>query len=72
MTAQSLVSVANHGGPRCCKRNSFLSIIEAMDFSEKHLGTALKANLVVECEFSDMNKECLRAECPFYNLKKRT
>ena len=69
MTAQSLVSVANHGGPRCCKRNSFLSIIEAIDFSEKHLGTALKANPDVKCEFSDRNKECLRAECPFYDLK---
>jgi hypothetical protein len=67
MTARSLFSLANIGGPRCCKRTSFLSIIEASDFLTEHFGVALPLNKDIKCEFSSLNKECLKVDCPFYS-----
>lgn len=32
MTATALGQVAEHGGPRCCKRDSYLSVLAAIDF----------------------------------------
>jgi len=67
ITAKSLFSVANIGGPRCCKRVAFLSIIEAVDFLHENFGTTLPVNKNIKCEFSSLNKECIEDDCPFYN-----
>ena len=67
MTAKSLLTIANHGGPRCCKRNSFLAIAEAVQFLKEYLGTTVPVNTTFLCEFSSLNKECLAEECPFHN-----
>ena len=67
MTARSLFAVANVGGPRCCKRTSFLSIIEASAFLREHFSMALQVNKNIKCEFSSLNKECLADDCPFYS-----
>jgi hypothetical protein len=66
MTAKSLFTIANHGGPRCCKRNSFLAITEAVEFLKEQFGVSLKVNSGVACEFSPLNRECLKEECLFH------
>lgn len=66
MTARSLFAIAAHGGPRCCKRNSFLAIGEAAAFFEEHLGISLPVTRDVKCGFHALNRECLAEECPFY------
>ena len=66
MTARSLFAVANIGGPRCCKRTSFLSLIEASAFLREHFSMALPVSKNVKCEFNSLNKECLADDCPFY------
>ena len=66
MTARSLMTIARHGGPRCCKRNSWLAIRTAITFLLERLGVNLPVEGVVRCEFSDINRECLREECPFH------
>jgi hypothetical protein len=65
MTAESLRVIAEHGGPRCCKRVSFLAILQARDFLSRELGVALPEESV-KCEFSALNKECRKRECPFW------
>ncbi len=67
MTATSLFAVANVGGPRCCKRTSFLSIIEASNFLHEHFEIELPITKDIKCVFSPLNKECLKDNCPFYN-----
>jgi len=37
ITSCSLETIAKHGGPRCCKRDSFLAIEVAVKFLKKHL-----------------------------------
>jgi len=66
MTSKSLFTIANHGGPRCCKRNTFLAIIETVNFLKENFGIAMKINENIKCEFKDLNKECLKQNCPFY------
>ena len=67
MTAQSLHTIADAGGPRCCKRNSFLAIREAVRFVKDRFGLEMDAGAGgVHCEFHHLNKECRKVDCRFY------
>lgn len=68
MTAKSLLTIANHGGPRCCKRNSFLAINMAIKFVKDKFGLVMKTNPTLRCEFSDLNNECLHHDCPYFQM----
>ena len=65
MTSKSLNSVSCVTGARCCKRNSFLSIIEAINFLKENFGLFINYS-AINCEFSSLNKECIKSECPFW------
>ena len=67
ITAEALRSVALHGGPRCCKRDTFISLGEAIDFIEKELGVSLEKEDRIRCGFSHLNKQCLHEECQYYD-----
>jgi hypothetical protein len=66
ITARSLLTIANHGGPRCCKRNTFLAINEAVDFLKKYMNITVTINRNIRCEFSETNKECLKEKCTYF------
>lgn len=68
MTSEALAEVANHGGPRCCKRDSYLSILTAVDFVKEHLGVEMEKTKV-ECTRSGQNKQCIGTQCPFNQLR---
>ena len=67
VTANSLLTIAEHGGPRCCKRNTYLALKVAVEFLREKLGVFLEAKEGLDCEFSVLNKECLQQNCPFYH-----
>ncbi|MFA5331792.1 MAG: DUF5714 domain-containing protein [Methanoregula sp.] len=67
--AESLMEIAKHGGPRCCKRNTFLAIKGAIAFTEKTLGVKIPVSPKVTCIFYGMNKECRTTDCPFYPVR---
>ena len=63
-TSSVIKKMSEIGGPRCCKRNAFLSLSYAVDFVEKHYGIKMdKEN--IKCEFTSFNKECIKEKCPF-------
>ncbi len=64
MTARSLNAIGQIGGPRCCKRDSFLSITEAVAFAREHFGIEMVLPEIV-CEFSKDNNQCIGKRCPF-------
>ena len=64
MTATSLSKIANVGGPRCCKRGSYLSILAAIDFVEAHFGITMERN-TVRCKHYHNNNQCIGLRCPF-------
>jgi hypothetical protein len=66
VTAKSLLTIAEHGGPRCCKRTTFLAILEAADFVKENFGVSFEVNKELKCEFYPLNTECLQQNCPFH------
>lgn len=64
MTARALEQVALNGGPRCCKRDSYLSVLTAVDFVKEHLGVEMKRSEVT-CSRSGINNQCIGKKCPF-------
>jgi hypothetical protein len=66
ITAKSLEQIALRGGPRCCKRNTFLAIRSAADFTRDHFGIVMPITTPITCEFLKENNECLTKDCPFY------
>lgn len=64
MTARALEQVALNGGPRCCKRDSYLSILTAVDFVKEHLGVEME-RAAVTCSRSKINNQCIGKKCPF-------
>lgn len=64
MTAASLGKIGEIGGPRCCKRDSFLSVLAAVDFVKEHFGVEMEKPAVV-CRYSSRNNQCIGRRCPF-------
>lgn len=65
MTAKSLNAIGEIGGPRCCKRDSYLSILSAIDFVKENLDIEMEKTEVT-CNFSAQNNQCIRKRCKFY------
>lgn len=68
MTAKALEAIGTVGGPRCCKRDSYLSILAAVDFVKEHFGVEMEKSEVV-CDFSSQNNQCIGKRCPFSKVK---
>ena len=64
MTSKALGEIGAVGGPRCCKRDSFLSILAAIDFVSDHFGVQMEKPEVV-CGHSAENNQCIGKRCPF-------
>ena len=68
MSATSLNKIAEVGGPRCCKRDSYLSILAAIDFVQVNFGISMDRSVVI-CKHHDRNNQCIQMRCPFYQNK---
>ncbi len=64
-TSSVIKKMSEIGGPRCCKRNAYLSISTAIEFVKKEYGVELESEHI-ECDFSSLNQQCLKERCPFY------
>lgn len=69
MTAASLNAIGEVGGPRCCKRNAYLAIIEAVKFAKEELGVQMELGEIT-CIHSAQNNQCIKGHCPFYKETK--
>ncbi len=65
MTARALDAIGKHGGPRCCKRDSYLAIMEAIRFTCEKLGIKMEQDDII-CSRSHLNNQCLQEDCLFY------
>jgi hypothetical protein len=69
MTARALESIGTVGGPRCCKRDSYLAILAAIEFAAEHLNVHMEKSMPV-CTRSGQNNQCIGKRCPFVGGKK--
>lgn len=70
MTARALEAIGEIGGPRCCKRDSYLSILQAVDFVRENLGVHMEQPKI-RCSYSGRNNQCIGKRCPFCGRKKK-
>ena len=70
MTAKALGAIGEIGGPRCCKRDSYLSILQAVDFIRENLGISMEQPRIC-CSYSAQNNQCIGKRCPFCKKKKK-
>ena len=70
LTARCAGAVSEQGGPRCCKRDSFLAFMEAAAYSNSTLGTHFATPDDLRCDFYPNNEECKKLACPFFPAKK--
>lgn len=71
LTGRCLIRVSSYGGPRCCKRTCYLSLSEAVPYINSRLGLNIKFNDAVICRYSELNKECLKMNCPYFERHPR-
>ena len=67
-TSNVIEIMSKIGGPRCCKRNAFISIINAVSFVNNKYGIKMESTTPV-CDFSPLNLECIKERCPFNKNK---
>ena len=71
MTSAALGRIGEIGGPRCCKRDSFLSILEAIDFVGGHFNIKMDKPEIV-CDYARDNNQCIGKRCPFSKASQKS
>ena len=66
MTSNSLLEISKNGGPRCCKRNVYISILSAIDFVNDTFGIEMERSSDIRCTFNANNATCKKEECLFF------
>ena len=66
MTAESLRCIGALGGPRCCKRDTFMALKTARKFMKQNLEVTLDIPDTIICDFTQLNQECIEKDCPFH------
>ena len=69
-TSSALISLSQIGGPRCCKRDAFLSFKKAIEYINENYNVKLESN-TIKCHFSEKNEQCIKEKCPFYKKTKK-
>ena len=69
-TSKALQCLSQVGGPRCCKRDAFLSFQKAIQYINENYNIELQ-NKKIECSFSEKNEQCIKEKCPFYKKTKK-
>jgi hypothetical protein len=64
-TGRALTVIGGLGGPRCCKRTTWLAVLSGVRVAREALGVRLDGH-GPSCEWSERNAECLGAPCPFH------
>jgi len=65
-SANVLLNVARYGGPRCCKRSTFLGILQIRNLLADDYNIILPIPDQVKCNYVALNKECTKENCLFY------
>ena len=66
MTSKSLAEIGKIGGPRCCKRDSYISILSAVEFVKENFGIEMETHKII-CTRSRQNNQCIGIRCPFFD-----
>jgi len=63
-SAETLLAIAQAGGPRCCKQSVYLALKTASIFLKRELN--LDLSVEPHCDFAARNEECKHERCQYY------
>ena len=63
-TSAALARLAHIGGPRCCKRDAFSSLEQAVEYINEHYDISLDIPSI-KCDFLPQNDQCIGERCPY-------
>ncbi len=69
-SSSALAEIAKTEGPRCCKRDGYISIKEAVKYINENYDVKLEDKDVV-CGFFGRNLQCIGDKCPFRKKHKK-
>lgn len=69
-TSKALHGLSQIGGPRCCKRDAFISFEKAIEYVNENYQVKLDRSHI-ECCFSERNEQCIKERCPYYKKSKK-
>lgn len=64
-TAEALMNISEHGGPRCCKRDSYKALQSTTEFVSRELGVDMGRHTIT-CTRYAQNQQCLGTHCPYH------
>lgn len=67
--SEGLKIISENGGPRCCKRNTYLAITSTVGFLKANMDIHLEMPQSIICEHYERNNECKRKDCKYYDQK---
>lgn len=65
-TAKAAQRMGEVNGPRCCKRDAYISFEAAIDYINEKYDVKLEKS-DIKCEFSHLNQQCIGTKCPYNN-----
>lgn len=69
LVSECLHEIGTIGGPRCCKRNSFIAIRVATGWISKEMGIKMESFDKIDCPYKERNDECIKDRCPYFRLR---
>ena len=69
VVSRLLAEMGKYGSPRCCRRESLLALKLGCELSARYLPHTLDYGAIPACDQMALNRECIRAECPFHRAK---
>jgi hypothetical protein len=69
-TGKALQVIGEVGGPRCCKRTTWLALLAGVRFARQDLAVSLEGSSP-RCDVHGRNDDCLARDCPFYPATSR-
>lgn len=64
-TSKAINRMGEIGGPRCCKRDAFISMAEAVKYINENFDVKLPETNV-KCGFFGRNEQCIKSRCPYH------
>ncbi len=65
-TSKAVERMGKINGPRCCKRDAYISFEAAVEFINANYDVKLEAG-GIKCRFSGRNQQCIAGRCPYHD-----
>ena len=63
-TSNAVQAMGELGGPRCCKRDGFIALTEAIKYINENYEVQLPLT-DIKCGFFGRNEQCIKDRCPY-------